>query len=609
MCGIMGYVGDKNTTAIILDGLAKHEHRTYDSAGIAVIADGKIHETRTIGRISKLAKKVKEEHFSNGFGIGHTRCATHGEVTENNAHPHISSDNKVVLVHNGIIDNAQEIRTDLEAKGITFHTETDTESAVQYLAYVYEGDPKEAITKLTKRIRGSYALVIMFSDKKDEIWTASKGSSIVVGHTNKEGFCASDPSALLEFTNDIWFMDDNELALINKDGCKFFDFDGVEHFKETMHLDWNATMANRGNYAHYMLKEIHEQPHTVAQTLLGRVADNKVDLSNDLDWTPEQAKGWKRIHFVACGTSHYATVSAAHIMETFGTFDIRTEIASEYSYRNIPIGPDTLAIFVTQSGETSDTLLAARLAKSKGAKCLVITNVRDSTIHREVGDALITPAGPEIGVAATKTYTAQLTMLVLLGMYLAKLRGNLKEETEIRLIEGLTSMPAKLASLLEQEQEENIEKIARNFADAKGFFYMGRSLAYPPCLEGALKLKEISYLLAEAYPAGEMKHGPIALLDKDHPIIALVPKNILWEKTMSNIEEYMEKGSPIIAVATVEDEEISRYTKNIIYAPETEPELFSFVAAIPLQLFAYYIARQRGCDIDMPRNLVKAVTV
>jgi len=607
MCGIMGYIGDRETTKVILEGLAKHEYRGYDSAGIAVIRDSKIYELRTTGRVQQLAEKVAKEKFTGDFGIGHTRWATHGGVTENNAHPHMSSDNKVVLVHNGIIENAREIRSELEAEGIKFHTETDTESAVQYLGWVYRGDPKDALVKLTKRIRGAFALVIMFYDKPDEIWVARKGSPLVVGHAGKEGFCASDPTALLEYTRDVWFMDDDEMAQITKEGCRFFDFGGKEHSKASMHLDWDTAMTNRGKYAHFMLKEIHEQPDVVAHTLLGRVAGNSVDMSRELDWTPEEIAGWKKIHFVACGTSHYATMTAARIMETLGNFEIRTEVASEYRYRNIPIGPDTLAIFVSQSGETADTLHAARLAKSKGAKCVVVTNVRGSTIHREVGDALITPAGPEIGVAATKTFMAQITVLTLLGLYLSKLKNELAKETEERIISALMDIPAKLARMLEMEKE--IECVARNFADARGFFFIGRGLAYPPALEGALKLKEISYLHAEAYPAGEMKHGPIALLDKELPVVALVPKNELWEKTVSNIEESMARKSPIIAIATEGDTEIGHYTKNVIFTPDTEPELFPFIAVVPLQLFAYYIARQRGCDIDMPRNLAKSVTV
>ena len=607
MCGIMGYIGDRDTAKIILEGLAKHEYRGYDSAGIAVIKDGEIRELRTIGRVRQLAEKVAEENFNGDFGIGHTRWATHGGVTENNAHPHMSSDNKVILVHNGIIENAREIRADLEAEGVKFHTETDTESAVQYLAWAYKGDPKEAIIKLTNRIRGAFALVIMFYDQPNEIWVARKGSPLVVGHAGKEGFCASDPTALLEFTRDVWFMDDDEMARISKEGCTFYDFDGNQHEKESMHLDWEAAMTDRGNYPHFMLKEIHEQPEVVTHSLLGRVACNKIDLSHELDWTPEQVSQWKKIHFVACGTSHYATMIAARIMEEIGNFEIRTEVASEYRYRNIPIGPDTLAIFVSQSGETADTLHAARLAKAKGAKCIVVTNVRSSTIHREVGDGLITPAGPEIGVAATKTFMAQITVLTLLGLYISKLKNDLDPDTEQRIISALMDIPGKLASILEKEKE--IEAIARNFADARGFFFIGRGLAYPPALEGALKLKEISYLHAEAYPAGEMKHGPIALLDKDLPVVALVPKNELWEKTISNIEESMARNSPIIAIATEGDKEIGHYSQNVIFTPDTEPELFPFMAVVPLQLFAYYIARQRGCDIDMPRNLAKSVTV
>lgn len=603
----MGYIGERDTTKIILEGLAKHEYRGYDSAGIAVIKEGTIHELRTTGRVQHLAEKVSAENFNGDFGIGHTRWATHGGVTENNAHPHLSSDKRVVLVHNGIIENAREIRADLEAQGIKFHTETDTESAVQYLASVYCGDPREAIVKLTKRIRGAFALVIMFHDKPNEIWVARKGSPLVVGHAGEEGFCASDPTALLEFTRDVWFMDDDEIARISKEGCHFYDFDGNPHKKESMHLDWDAAMTSRGSYPHFMLKEIHEQPEVVAHTLLGRVASNNVDLSQELSWTAEEIAGWKKIHFVACGTSHYATLVAARIMEGLGNFEIRTEVASEYRYRNIPIGPDTLAVFVSQSGETADTLHAARLAKAKGARCIVVTNVRGSTIHREVGEGLITPAGPEIGVAATKTFMAQITVLTLLGLHLSKMKNELGPETEHRLVSALMDIPAKLASILGREKE--IEAIARNFADARGFFFIGRGLAYPPALEGALKLKEISYLHAEAYPAGEMKHGPIALLDKELPVVALVPKNDLWEKTVSNIEESMARNSPIIAIATEGDTEIGHYSKNVMFTPGTEPELFPFIAVVPLQLFAYYIARQRGCDIDMPRNLAKSVTV
>lgn len=607
MCGIMGYIGDKDAARVILDGLAKHEYRGYDSAGMAVIKEGVIKELRTVGRVCKLAELVSETGFSGDFGIGHTRWATHGGVTNYNAHPHMSNDGRVVLVHNGIIENARDMRAELEAKGIKYRSETDTESAVQYLGDVYKGDPKEAIVSLTARIRGAFSLVIMFNDKPDEIWVARKGSPLVVGCADNEGFCASDPTALLEFTRDVWFMDDDEMAQITRGSCKFFDFEGNEHEKESMYLDWDAAMTDRGEYPHFMLKEIHEQPDVVTRTLLGRAIQGKVDLSRELDWTAEQVKGWKEIHFIACGTSHYATLVAERIMEKIGSFNIRAEVASEYRYRNIPSGPDTLAIFVSQSGETADTLHAARLAKSKGAKCIVITNVRGSTIHREVGDALITPAGPEVGVAATKTFTAQITVLTLLGLYLAKLKNELTPENEKRIVSAMVELPAQLASML--GKEEHIAKTARNFSDSRGFLFIGRGVSYPPALEGALKLKEISYMHAEAYPAGEMKHGPIALLDKELPVVALVPKDELWEKTVSNIEESMARKAPIIAIATEGDEDIRNYSDNIIYTPATEPELFPFVAVIPLQLFAYHVARMRGCDIDMPRNLAKSVTV
>lgn len=607
MCGIMGYIGDRDTAKVILEGLAKHEYRGYDSAGIAVIKDGEIRELRTTGRVCKLSELVRENNFTGDFGIGHTRWATHGGVTDYNAHPLVSSDRRVVLVHNGIIENARDIRSELEAKGIKFHSETDTESASQYLGYVYDGDPKAAIVSLTSRIRGAFALVIMFHDRPGEIWVTRKGSPLVVGCAENEGFCASDPTALLEFTRDVWFMDDGEIAQITRNFCKFFDFGGVAREKESMHLDWDTAMADRGDYPHYMLKEIHEQPDVVSRTLLGRAVRGRVDLSRELDWTPEQVKSWKKIHFVACGTSHYATLAAERIMEKFGSFDTRCEVASEYRYRNIPIGPDTLAIFVSQSGETADTLHAARLAREKGAKCMVVTNVRGSTIHREVGDALITPAGPEVGVAATKTFTAQMTVLTLLGLYLSKLKNELDPQTEKRIVSAMTDLPAKIAGML--GQEEKIAEIARNFSDARGFLFIGRGLSYPPALEGALKLKEISYMHAEAYPAGEMKHGPLALLDEELPVVALIPRDELWEKTVSNIEESMARKAPIIAIATEGDEKIAGYSGNIVYTPVVEPELFPFIATIPLQLFAYHVAKMRGCDIDMPRNLAKSVTV
>jgi glucosamine--fructose-6-phosphate aminotransferase (isomerizing) len=607
MCGIMGYVGARDTVKVILNGLAKHEYRGYDSAGIAVIKDGEIAELRTTGRVSRLAELVKEKSFNGGPGIGHTRWATHGGVTEYNAHPHMSSDKRVVLVHNGIIDNAREIRTELESRGIEFHSETDTESAAQYLGCCYKGDPKAALVELMSRIKGAFALVIMFADKPNEIWVARKGSPLVVGNAPGEGFCASDPTALLEYTKDVWFMDDGEMACITKDKCTFYDFGGTEHGKKPMHLDWDAAMAEKGDYEHFMLKEMHEQPEVMSRTLLGRTANNRVDLSRELDWTPEQVAEWKNIHFIACGTSHYATMIAQRIMERIAPCNIFTEVASEYRYRNITTGPDTLTVFVTQSGETADTLQAARLAMERGSKCVVITNVRASTIHREVGDALITPAGPEIGVAATKSFTAQITMLTLLVLYVLKLKKMLPEETETRLISEMMKIPAKLASIL--EQEKHICEMAEDYAQAKGFFFIGRGMAYPSALEGALKLKEISYIHAEAFPAGELKHGPIALLDNKLPVVALIPKDELWEKAISNIQETVARKSPVIAIATEGDGEIGNYAKHVVYTPKTEPELYPFMAAVPLQLFAYYVALARGCDIDKPRNLAKSVTV
>ncbi len=607
MCGIMGYLGTKPVAKIIIEGLKKHEYRGYDSAGLTVLDKGTFKKARAVGRVSNLEELVSKGDFSGTVGIGHTRWATHGGVTVENAHPHESSNGNVILVHNGIIENSRAIKEELQNLGVEFFTDTDTESAAQYLGYIYNGDPKSAIEKLVARIRGAFALVIMFRDKPDEIWVARKGSPLVLAHGTNETVCASDPVALLSYSKAMYFMEDDEFACLTRDGITFYTFEGREIHHRPTFLDWDSSVADRGAFPHFMLKEIHEQPEVVIKTIGQRIKDSHIDLSDEIPWTAKEVKNFKKVHFVACGTSYYATLSSSLLWESIGKFEIRPEVASEYRYRDIPIDKETLAIFVSQSGETADTLHAARKAKAAGATCLLITNVKGSTIDRELGLSLITQAGPEIAVAATKTFTAQLMILNLLGLYLAKLKGTLSAEQEKLFADELSQIPAKISVVLSTEKQ--VEKIATTYADKKGFLFIGRGFAYPSTLEGALKLKEISYMHAESYPAGEMKHGPIALLDDNLPVVAMVPKDNMWEKTVSNIEESLARRSPVIAIATEGDASISNYTKNVIYLPSTLPELYTLIAVIPLQLFAYYVARFKGCDIDKPRNLAKSVTV
>jgi glucosamine--fructose-6-phosphate aminotransferase (isomerizing) len=610
----MGYVGKSPACKIILEGLAKQEYRGYDSAGIALRCNDRIFNAKIVGRVSELARKVGElpsECADAISGIGHTRWATHGGVTETNAHPHESADGVVVLVHNGIIENSREIRVTLESDGIKFVTETDTEAACQLLAVLYRvcgGNPLTAMTKLVASLTGAFALVIMFRDRPGEIWCARKGSPLVTAYDGSASYCASDPTALLDFTHYLFFLEEGEMALLAPEGCRFFAFDGADKQKKPIRLNWNSVMADKGHYEHFMRKEIEEQPDVLRLTVDTHTIVANVAMEKSLNLPRGFMKNIRRVQFVACGTSHYATLVARDIMETFDPgLDIRVEVASEYRYRNIGGGADTLAIFVSQSGETADTLAAARIAKSKGTRCIAITNVRGSTIDREVEYTLLSLAGPEIGVAATKTFMGQISLLTLLVMSLLKERGTLPAGDEARLISELRSIPALQQQILSREDE--IRLLAEKYADSSGYFFIGRRESVPLTMEGALKLKEIAYRPSEAYAAGEMKHGPIAMLDEKLTVVAIVPDNDLREKTLSNVEECRARNAPIILVVNEGDETARAHGNDVIFVPRTAPELFPLVAVIPLQLFAYHTARTLGRDIDMPRNLAKSVTV
>jgi glucosamine--fructose-6-phosphate aminotransferase (isomerizing) len=614
MCGIMGYVGRKPAAEIILEGLARQEYRGYDSAGLALRCDSEIISAKIVGRVSELARKAREmppECARSVMGIGHTRWATHGGVTETNAHPHESADGMVVLVHNGIIENSRDIRAKLESDGIKFITETDTEAACQLLAVLYTacgGDALRAMSALAAELRGAFALVIMFRDRPGEIWCARKGSPLVAAFDGSAGYCASDPTALLAYTHDLYFLEEGEMVSITPDGCAFYGFGGEPRDKKSIRLNWDSVMADKGHHDHFMRKEIGEQPDVMRLTIEAHTIVTDVAVDRSLALPRGLMKRVRRIQFVACGTSSYATLIAKNIMESLdNTLDVSAEVASEYRYRNVPGGDDTLAIFVSQSGETADTLAAARLAKTLGTHCVAVTNVRGSTIDREVSHTLLLLAGPEIGVAATKTFTGQITMLAMLVMSLLKDRGTLSAGDEARLIGGLRSLPALQQSQL--EREDGIRALAEKYAGSNGFFFIGRRECVPLTMEGALKLKEIAYLPSEAYAAGEMKHGPIAMLDEKLAVVALVPDNDLREKTLSNVEECRARKAPTILIVSEGDEAARVHADDVIFVPRTEPELFPFVGLIPLQLFAYHVARALGRDIDMPRNLAKSVTV
>jgi glucosamine--fructose-6-phosphate aminotransferase (isomerizing) len=582
--------------------------------------------------VAELEKMLESAPLSGNIGIGHTRWATHGGVTDINAHPH-KGGNNIVLVHNGIIENWLEIKEELSDK-YDFVSETDTEAAACLIDKMYkdslenkEKNPAlEAITKSVQKIRGAFAFVVIFKDNPNSFYCVKKSSPLVVSCRREsakssgkfEAFCASDAMALLPYTADVVYMNEGEIAELSVNGMKFWDFSGSEHKRETIHVDWNYEMAEKGNYPHFMLKEIDEQGTVLRRTIDNRISDNRINLSSDLNWSQELVRSWKKLHIIACGTSYYASLVAERLAEQFTDLDIKVDIASEYRYRNVRCGTDTLAVFVSQSGETADTLAAERLAKSKGAHCLAVTNVKGSSLAREVNSVLELKAGPEIGVAATKTFMGQLGALSLLMMWIGKLKGTLSEDDEMRICAELLRLPYKIEAILSRQNELRLTaaKYAKNLSrhdakneGSKGFLFIGRGNEYAIALEGALKLKEIAYVHAEAYAAGEMKHGPIALLDNVTPVIAIAPIDSMIEKTMSNIEEARARKSPIISVTTEGNNSVSSISEDCFFIPQTEEELYPLLTVVPLQLFAYFFAFIKGCDIDKPRNLAKSVTV
>ncbi|HXR97181.1 MAG TPA: glutamine--fructose-6-phosphate transaminase (isomerizing) [Terriglobales bacterium] len=619
MCGIVGYIGSKPVVPVILEGLKRLEYRGYDSAGIAVVCDGKLAVRRAEGKLRNLEESVRLQPFEGSYGIGHTRWATHGRPTEENAHPHRDCSGEIVVVHNGIIENYLSLKRELAAQGHTFRTETDTEVIAHLLEQEWKSAPtaplEQIVQRILPRLSGVYALGILSTRDPDKIVAARNGPPAVVGLGQNEFFIASDIPALLHHTRDVFFLADGDLAVLSPAGVRLMDFQGRPVNREVSHITWDPIMAEKGGFKHFMLKEIYEQPRAVRDTLLGRISRDRGEVFLDeMELTAQDFRGFNSARIVACGTSWHAALAGKFLFEQLARIPTDVDYGSEFRYRDPLVDPSQLTVLISQSGETADTLAALREARGKGSKTLAICNVVGSMLTREANGSLLTHAGPEIGVASTKAFTAQLAALVVLGLYLGRTRGALSADRAVQFMEEFDRVPAKLELLLNRDQE--YEALARRFYRARDFLYLGRGIHYPIALEGALKMKEISYIHAEGYPAGEMKHGPNALIDENLPVVVLAahdprdPASVTrYEKTISNIKEVKAREGEVIVIANQGDTDAAEAADHVIEIPSAPELLLPILESVPLQLLAYYIAVRRGCDVDQPRNLAKSVTV
>lgn len=608
MCGIVGYVGARNVQDVVIGGLQKLEYRGYDSAGIAVASQDGIRVVKAVGRLVNLEDKLAADPLVGRLGIGHTRWATHGRPSDENAHPHQDCSGRFAIVHNGIIENYMQLREELLAKGHQFKSETDTEVVAHLIEELYNGDLQSTLLELTKRIRGAYALVVMSKDDPDTLIALRKSSPLIVGLGQGENFIASDIPAILEYTRDVYVLDDGEMAVVKSEGVVCYTLEGEQVSKETYKVTWDAVAAERGGYEHFMLKEIHEQPKAISDTLRGRISDDLTHVTLDeFKWSKDFVQSINRIHIVACGTSWHAALVGKTAIERYARIPVEVDVASEYRYRDVLADEHTLVIVITQSGETADTLAALRDSKAKGRRVLAITNVVGSSAAREADDIIVTWAGPEIAVASTKAYTTQLVALYLLAVYFGQERGTIVEDEKLEILRALGELPQAAEQVLDTAPK--IEKFALDYKEARDTFFIGRGLDYSVSLEGSLKLKEVSYIHAEAYAAGELKHGTLALITEGVPVIALATQIELFEKTLSNIKEVKARDAFVLGLTWVGDEELQKSVDEVIYLPKTSPLVAPIVTVIPLQLLAYYAAVVRGNDVDKPRNLAKSVTV
>ena len=611
MCGIVGFTGKHQAAPILLDGLSKLEYRGYDSAGIAVRDGDK--ETEVIkakGRLKVLIEKTNGgESVPGTCGIGHTRWATHGEPSETNAHPHVSENGNVVAVHNGIIENYQELKAKLLRKGYTFYSATDTEVAVNLVDYYYKKygeSPVEAVGHAMVRIRGSYALAMMFRDYPGEIFVARKDSPMILGVGDGESYIASDVPAILKYTRNVYYIGNQEMAHVKKGEITFYNLDGEEIEKELKTIEWDAEAAEKAGFEHFMMKEIHEQPKAVSDTINSVVKDGKIDLS-EVGLDEDTIRNVSQIYIVACGSAYHVGMAAQYVFEDLARIPVRVELASEFRYRNPILDKNGLAIIVSQSGETADSLAALRECKARGIRTLAIVNVIGSSIAREADNVFYTLAGPEISVATTKAYSTQLIAAYVLALQFAKIRSEITEEQCDAYVKELKTLPEKIKRIL--EDKERLQWFASKQANAKDIFFIGRNLDYSMSLEGSLKLKEISYIHSEAYAAGELKHGTISLIEDGTLVVSLATQDMLFDKMMSNVKEVKARGAVVLGLTTEKHKEIEKTADHVFYIPSTEDILLPSLAVVPLQLFAYYVASMKGCDIDKPRNLAKSVTV
>ena len=607
MCGIVGYIGKEEAAPILLDGLSKLEYRGYDSAGIAVFDGESINVAKTKGRLKVLSELTHDGRMLPGtLGIGHTRWATHGSPSDTNAHPHLNSEETIVVVHNGIIENYLKLKKKLESKGYRFVSETDTEVIAHLLDYYYKGNPLEAVTKIMHRMEGSYALGIIFKDHPNELYAVRKDSPLIVGHTDGGSIIASDVPAVLKYTRDVYFIENEEIVRLTENSMEFFTVDEEPLEKTPVHIEWDANAAEKGGYEHFMLKEMYEQPKAITDTFSPRIKDGKIDIE-ELGMDDEEIKAIQKIVIVACGSAYHTGVTSKYVFEGMARIPVEVDLASEFRYRDPILTEGTLVIVISQSGETADSLAALREAKAKGCKVLGIVNVVGSSIAREADNVMYTWAGPEIAVATTKAYSCQLIALYLLAMKFAHVRGTISEGELAEMIEDLKKLPAQVEMLL--NNKDRIQKFANRYLAAKSIFFIGRGIDYAISMEGSLKLKEVSYIHSEAYAAGELKHGTISLIEDGTLVTALLTQENLYKKMISNIEEVKTRGAFVMAVTNEGHIDVEKAADYVVYIPKTNKYFTNSLAIIPLQLFGYYVAVGRGCDVDKPRNLAKSVTV
>ena len=610
MCGIVGYIGDKNPVDVIMTGLHRLEYRGYDSAGVAVVNDGRLDCIKSLGKLKVLDEKLEAQPLGGKLGIGHTRWATPGAPSEANSHPHFDQDMDIAVVHNGIIENYQEIRAQLEADGVTFRSQTDTETIAHLIRKYYQGDLFAAVKRALQDVHGAYAIGVVCKDNPDVLVAARHGSPLIVGLGDGEAFIGSDVPAIMKFTRQVLYLDNGQVCEIRRDGHQIQDIQGNPVELEVNHIEWDDAAAEKEGYPHFMLKEINQQPEVIQNTLRGRVDEGSDEVRlAEMNINTDDLKALEKVVIVACGTAWHAGMVGKYLIEKFAKVPVELDLASEYRYRDPIVPPNTLMIPVSQSGETADTLEAIRIAKSRGAKVASIVNAVGSSVARESDGVIYQQAGPEIGVASTKAYTSQCTAFALFTIWLAETRGELDKAAAKQMIGHLREIPGKIQQIL--DNQDDIKRCAEDpkYRDAQSALYLGRSYNFPSALEGALKLKEISYIHAEGYAAGEMKHGPIALVTDELPVVCVAVKGETYEKMVSNIQEIRARSGIVLSVGTEGDTQIEQHSDDVLYVPECYEPFSPIVVAVPLQLFSYYVAANRGCDVDQPRNLAKSVTV